>query len=161
MESSQNERTIKNDGNKSHQSSGSLRQAKVKQLNEGFIQTRNSSQEVPGAIRGLILASIMLWNVGFWSITDFPQTLGDHILDHFGIDEVQIGFIYFTTYLVSIFASPSAGFLISRFGLPNVALGASFLMWFSTFTMYFAVQPNPSTCSSWLERSRALEPSPS
>ena len=95
---------------------------------------------VPTAIRVLILVSVMLWNVGFWSITDFPQTLGDSIIDHFHIDEEKIGFIYTLSYAVSIFASPSAGFLISRFGLPNIALLACSLISLSSIIMYFAVR---------------------
>ena len=95
---------------------------------------------VPTVVRELILVSLTLWNVGFWSLTDFPQSLGDSIIDHFHIDEEKIGLIYTLSYAVSIFASPLAGLLISRFGLPNIALLSSSLICLSSMVMYFAVR---------------------
>ena len=88
-----------------------------------------SSPKAPGksihqlttAKRGLILVSIILWNAGLWSLLDFPQTLGDPLINHFKITTKEVGCLYTISAAFNVVTSPLTGLLISRLGVSTVA----------------------------------------
>ena len=88
----------------------------------------------------LILVSIMLFNVGYWSTIDFPQTLGDTFLRQFHISTKQVGYIYSISYFFSIIFCPLTGVLISRFGIPNISLLMAFFIFAGNVMAYFGVR---------------------
>ena len=91
------------------------------------------------AKRGLILVSIILWNAGLWSLLDFPQTLGDPLINHFKISTREVGFLYTMSASLSIFTSPLTGVLISRLGVATVATVTTSLQILGAIVLYFSV----------------------
>ena len=88
----------------------------------------------------LILITIMLFNVGYWSAIAFPQALGDTFLKKFHITTKEVGYIYSITFMCSIILCPLIGVVISRFGIPNIALLLSLCIFTGNLVTYFGVR---------------------
>ena len=89
-----------------------------------------------------VLMSIMFCYVGFLSAVDFPQTLGDILLNHFKITTEQVGIIYSINTGMSILTSAVTGFLVLKFGVPNVILGSTATMFLGSLIIFWSVKIN-------------------
>ena len=107
------------------------------------VPKQNKQKNPPKLTRtqtNLILVSIMLFNVGYWSTIDFPQTLGDTFLKQFNISTKEVGYVYSISYFFSIIFCPLTGVLISRFGIPNISLLMASFIFIGNVIAYFGVR---------------------
>ena len=88
----------------------------------------------------LTLVSIVLTNIGFWTSEDFPQDLGDHLINHFQITTKEIGTLYSISFLTTVVIAPATGLLITRFGVANIGMLFTFIQTLGTLTMFLAVR---------------------
>ena len=105
-------------------------------------QKESSSTGVSSFQRILLLVSLIFWTAGFWGIGDFPQTLGDHLIEEFGINEADIGILYSLASAFSIVVSPASGLLITKYGAANIGMLSASLIAGGSFVLYLAVKLN-------------------
>ena len=92
--------------------------------------------------RILLLISLIFWTAGFWGICDFPQTLGDYLIEEFGITQADIGILYSLASSFTIVVSPASGLLITKYGAANIGLLSVSFTTVGSFILYLAVKLN-------------------
>ena len=92
--------------------------------------------------RVLLLISLIFWTAAFWGICDFPQTLGDYLIEEFHITQADIGILYSLASVFTLVVSPASGLLITKYGAANIGLLSISFIAVGSFILYLGVKVN-------------------